>query len=90
MNILEKANQIIFDRAEEKQREYGPFDKSMESAAKVASILCNKEISTEDFYKCMVALKVSRMAFNTKKDTMLDCVGYIAALDDFKNGGYEK
>lgn len=90
MNILEKANQIIFERAEEKQREYGPFDKSMEKAAKVASILCNKEISTEDFYKCMIALKVSRMAFNTKKDTMLDCVGYIAALDDFKNGGYEK
>lgn len=90
MNILKKANQIIFERAEEKQREYGPFDKSMEEAAKVASILCNKEISTEDFYKCMIALKVSRMAFNTKKDTMLDCVGYIAALDDYKNGGYEE
>jgi hypothetical protein len=90
MNILKKANQIIFEREEEKQREYGPFSESMENAAKVASILCNKEINTEDFYKCMVALKISRMAYNTKKDTMLDCVGYIAALDDFKNGGYEK
>ena len=29
------------------------------------------------------------MSYNTKKDTMLDCVGYIAALDDFKNNGYE-
>ena len=38
----------------------------------------------------MIALKVSRMAYNTKKDTMLDCVGYIAALDNFKNGGYDK
>lgn len=90
MNILLKANEIIFKRQEEKEREYGPFDISMEHAAKVATILCNKEISTEDFYKCMIALKVSRMSFNTKKDTMLDCVGYIAALDDFKNKGYEK
>jgi hypothetical protein len=38
----------------------------------------------------MIALKVSRMAVNTKKDTMVDCVGYIAALDDYKNGGYDK
>lgn len=90
MNILKKANEIIFERSEEKQREYGPFSESMDNAAKVASILCNKEITTEDFYKCMIALKVSRMSYNTKKDTMLDCVGYISALDDFKNGGYEK
>ena len=70
-------------------RQYGHIDDSIAKAARVASELCNKEITTEDFYKCMIALKVSRMAYNTKKDTMLDCVGYIAALDNFKNNGYE-
>ena len=90
MNILEKANEIIFKRGEEKQREYGPMDESLSKAAEVASILCNKEITTEDFYKCMIALKVSRMAYNVKKDTMLDAVGYMAALDDYKNGGYDE
>jgi len=55
----------------------------------MASEMCNKEITTEDFYKCVIALKMSRMAYNTKKDTMLDCVGYISALDSYKNGGYE-
>lgn len=90
MNILKKAQEIIFDRKEEKERQYGNIDDSIRKAAFVASELCNKEITAEDFYKCMIALKVSRMAYNTKKDTMLDCVGYIAALDNFKNGGYDK
>jgi hypothetical protein len=90
MNILKKAQEIIFDRKEEKERQYGNIDDSISKAALVASELCNKEITAEDFYKCMIALKVSRMAYNTKKDTMLDCVGYIAALDNFKNGGYDK
>lgn len=89
MNILKEAQKIIFDRKEEKERQYGPIDESIAKAARVASDLTNKDITTEDFYKCLIALKISRMAYNTKKDTMLDCVGYIAALDSFKNKGYE-
>lgn len=85
MNILEKANEIINLRSEEKEREYGPFNKSMSKAASIASELCNKEITTEDFYKCMIALKISRMAYNLKEDTLLDAVAYIAALNNFKN-----
>lgn len=85
MNILEEANKIINLRSEEKERTYGPFEESMSKAADIASILCNKEITTEDFYKCMIALKISRMAYNLKEDTLLDCVGYIAALNNFKN-----
>lgn len=85
MNILDKANEIINERAEEKRRQYGPFDKSMEKAAIVASELCNKDITTEDFYKCMIALKISRMAYNLKEDTLLDAVAYIAALNNYNN-----
>jgi len=85
MNILEEANKIINLRSEEKEREYGPFKESMEKAAIVASELCNKKITTEDFYRCMIALKISRMAYNLKEDTLLDAVGYIAALNNFKN-----
>ena len=85
MNILEEANNIINLRSEEKERMYGPFEDSMERASTVASALCNKEITTEDFYKCMIALKISRMAYNIKEDTMLDCVGYVAALNNYNN-----
>jgi len=84
MNILEKANQIVNERSEEKEREYGPFCLSMKKAALIASELCNKEITTEDFYKCMIALKLSRLAYNTKEDTLLDAVAYIGALNNFK------
>lgn len=83
MNILLKANEIVNERAEEKTREYGPFDESMTKAAIIASELCNKLISTEDFYKCLIALKMSRMAYNLKEDTLLDAVAYIGALDNY-------
>lgn len=82
-SILEKAHGIVFNRDEEKDRKYGPFNESMAKAARVATELCNKEITTEDFYKCMIALKVSRMAYNHSYDTMLDALGYIAGLDDY-------
>ena len=83
MNILLKANEIVNERAEEKTREYGPFDESMTKAAVIASELCNKHISAEDFYKCLIALKMSRMAYNLKEDTLLDAVAYIGALDNY-------
>lgn len=85
MNILKKADEIINQRKQEKERQYGPFEESMGKAARIASELCNKEITTEDFYKCLIALKISRMAYNTKEDTMLDCVAYVAALNNYKN-----
>ena len=83
MSILLKAHAIAHERREEKERQYGPFDESMSKAARVASELCNKHISTEDFYKCMIALKISRMAYNLKEDTMLDAVAYVSALDEY-------
>jgi hypothetical protein len=58
-------------------------------AAEIATILCNKEITTDDFYKCMMALKLSRMAYSDKEDTMLDLVAYVGAYNDLVNGGDE-
>ena len=70
MNILLEANKLINEQAGEKQRQYGPM---------------NKNITAEDMYKCMIALKVSRLAYQTKQDTLLDICGYVAGLDNFKN-----
>lgn len=85
MNILKKANEIVNLRKEEKEREYGPFNDSVAKAARIASELTDKEITTEDFFKCLVALKMSRMAYNMKEDTLLDCVAYIGALNNYYN-----
>jgi hypothetical protein len=83
MNILLKANEIVFERAEEKEREYGPFEDGMYKASKIASELCNKDISTKDMYMCMIALKLSREAYNHKEDNLLDAVAYISSLNNF-------
>ena len=83
INIFEEANSIIFDRDEEKDRKYGPFSESMSKTARVATELCNKDISTEDVFKVLISLKISRMAYNHKHDTMLDAIGYITGLDTY-------
>ena len=66
MNILLKANEIVFERNEEKERMYGPFQEGMQEAAKIASLLSRKEITTVDMYNCMMALKLSRASYNYK------------------------
>lgn len=85
MNILEKANEIVNLRSEEKEREYGPFEDGMEIAAKIASLLSNKQISTVDMYNCMIALKLSRESYNHKEDNLLDAVAYIGSLNNLYN-----
>lgn len=85
MNILEKANEIVNLRSEEKEREYGPFEDGMEIAAKIASLLSNKQISTVDMYNCMIALKLSRQSYNHKEDNLLDAVAYIGSLNNLYN-----
>ena len=85
MNILLKANEIVFERNEEKERMYGPFQEGMQEAAKIASLMSRKEITAVDMYNCMIALKLSRQSYNHKEDNLLDCVAYIASLNDYQN-----
>lgn len=83
-NILQESESIIFKRDSEKERQYGPFNESMERAAKFASLMTlDKEFTAEDMYICMMALKFSRLAYNKKYDTFLDAIGYTAAFQDY-------
>jgi len=82
--ILQEAQRIIFERAEEKHRDYGPIDDSMKDAATIASIMTGLPISPADMYKCMMALKLSRYKKTYKRDTHLDLVGYAGALSEFE------
>jgi len=85
MNILQEANKIIYERSEEKERMYGPMQEGMEEAAQIASLLSRKEITAVDMYNAMIALKLSRQAYNHKEDNLLDCVAYMASLNDYQN-----
>lgn len=86
MNILEKANEIINLRSEEKTRQYGPFIECNARAARIATELCGKEITTLDIYYFQVALKLSREAYAHKEDNLLDAVAYLGALNNFHDG----
>ena len=81
-NVLKQADEIVNHRAQEKERQYGPFTESMRKAAAIATELCNKEITTDDFFKCMMALKLSRLAFSHKPDTFVDLAAYLGALSN--------
>jgi DNA-binding protein H-NS len=84
MNILEKANEIINARSEEKERMYGPIIESMEKASQLASIMTSKNITADDLYLCMVAIKLSRESYSHKEDNLLDAVAYLGALNNHK------
>lgn len=84
MNILEQANEIVNLRSEEKERMYGPFEDGMERAALIAKGMTGKDITAEDVYAIMVALKLSRHSYSYKEDNLLDAVAYLGSLNNYK------
>ena len=82
-NILLKAHKIISERAEEKERQYGPFSEGIERASMIAQGITGKNIEPKDVYAILVALKLSRHSYNYKEDNLLDAVAYLGALDNY-------
>jgi len=82
-NILEQANNIINNRSEEKERQYGPMGEGFERAAMIASGMSGKEWTAHDMFIAMVALKFSRQSYNFKEDNLLDAVAYIGAWQNY-------
>lgn len=85
MNILERADQIVNHRSEEKERMYGPFSESMSRAADIYNAMSpdSEQISTEGMYRAMIALKLSREAYAHREDNLLDAAAYIGALNNY-------
>lgn len=82
MNILEKANEIVNLRSEEKERMYGDFIESMKKTARIASEFSNKEITVVDAYNVLIALKFARQSNSHKEDNLLDAAAYIGSLNN--------
>jgi hypothetical protein len=85
MNILEKANEIVNLRLEEKERMYGDFHLSMEKTSSIASLLSNKSLDVNDCYNVLIALKLARQSNSHKEDNLLDAVAYMGSLNDYLN-----
>jgi hypothetical protein len=84
-NIIEKAHEIVYERAEEKERQYGPFIEGMERAASIYSGMTGKNATADDMYKALIALKLSRQSYNHKEDNILDAIAYLASMNDYLN-----
>lgn len=82
-NILLRANAIVNERSEEKDRQYGPFGECMERATRIYNELSTNKIYPEDMYKALIALKLAREAYKHKEDNLLDAVAYIGALNNY-------
>lgn len=92
MNILKKADEIVNQRSEEKERMYGPFSESMRRATDIynAASPSNEQISIEGMYRAMVALKLSREAYSHREDNLLDAVAYLGALNNYIESKIDK
>ena len=84
-NILQKANEIINNRSEEKERQYGPFSEGMERAAQIASGMTGRNWTAHDMFIAMIALKFSRQSYNFKEDNLLDAAAYIGGWQNYIN-----
>ncbi len=54
-NILKEANEIINERSEEKERQYGPIGEGLERAAKIASGMTGKDFEADDIFAVLIA-----------------------------------
>lgn len=81
-SILKRAHRIVFERAEEKDRQYGDFEECMQKAADIATVLCGKNIDVKEVYKITIAMKLARESYQHKEDNLLDTIAYLAALNE--------
>tara|TARA_B100000282_G_scaffold258483_1_gene205808 strand:- start:1143 stop:1490 length:348 start_codon:yes stop_codon:yes gene_type:complete len=84
-NILKQANEIINNRSEEKERQYGPMSEGFERAAMIASGMTGRSWTADDMYVAMIALKFSRQSYNFKEDNLLDAAAYIGGWQNYIN-----
>ena len=80
-----RAHRIVNERSEEQERRHGPFINGMIKASLIASELCDKEITASDMYKCLMALKLSRIAHSVELDSLTDLCGYADGLWAWEN-----
>lgn len=76
-NILQEALAIT---STDRRSQYGHPKVDFERTAKITSVLLDKEISARDVVIVLLAMKLSRNAYQYKRDTCVDIAGYARVL----------
>ena len=84
-SICQEAHEIVNERDQEKDREYGPFSEGMDRAAQVFNGMTGLNITGKEMYIALIALKFSRESYNHRRDNLLDAVAYLQGLDNYIN-----
>ena len=84
-SILSEADNIVNNRDEEKERQYGPFSEGMDRAASIFNGMTGLDVTGKEMYMALIALKFSRESYNHKRDNLLDAVAYIQGLENYIN-----
>lgn len=84
MNILEEAHNIIYERGQEKTRNYGPMNEMIEKTAEMASLMSNQKVDPDVVFCVLVALKLTREGHTHRYDNILDAIAYLAAWNDYQ------
>jgi len=87
-SILQEASDIVDERSEERTRAYGPFIDSVNKMAEfynasLPSDMQDQRVTPDRMYIAMAALKLSRQAYTYKRDSAVDLVAYLGALDNY-------
>ncbi len=66
------------DIANERQSQYGEATDSIELAAKILNETFGIKLTSKQFCDVIIALKLSRLKFKFKEDSVLDIINYMA------------
>lgn len=82
--ILEKASRLI---AKDRAKIYGDALTNHKRIASLWSVLLEKDISPQDVYKCMIAVKLARLIETPNHlDSVTDIIGYSALYGEIADG----
>ena len=71
--ILDKAGKLI---AKDRAKIYGDALANHKRIAKLWSVLLEKDVTPQDVYKCMIAVKLARLIETPKHlDSVIDIIG---------------
>lgn len=77
-SILEEAHMLV---TADRQAQYGHPRANFQDTADLWSVVLRTEVTPEQVALCMVMVKVARELHKTKRDNLVDAIGYLLTYD---------
>lgn len=84
-SVLEEADKLV---SEDRQKQYGHPVSNWNHVASIASSILKKNLTAEDCVVILLATKLSREIFKTKRDNLVDAAGYIKIWNMLKESDF--